>query len=320
MSHRDRSPALVAIGVVLSLAGVGSAFIAPIEMQTFYLFVEGGRFHYEGFRFGSFMFANIACQVMVYYLVAAVFIPLGYGHLRVRRWAPKLAVVLLWDWLVAGLPLSLALLFMLFTAKALPTAAAALIAVTAVLCYPLGPVLLIRFYQSRDVRLSVEARDPGPSRLEGAPLPTLVLGSLCLLGALLLQLPALTNGLFPFLGVFLTGRSGFLALDLAMLGVLALAWGILRRQAWAWWALLGYLGAAACSAVATFARTRYADILALASFPATELQWLRGIPLQGYHLAALIGLPPILSLALAIVWRRDLVRSATRGSGSPQEC
>ena len=40
-------------------------------MYCFYLFSEGGRFHYEGFGFGSFMFGNIASQIVGYYLIAA---------------------------------------------------------------------------------------------------------------------------------------------------------------------------------------------------------------------------------------------------------
>ncbi len=86
MEHRDRRLVLVALGLVLLLAGIGCAFLGPVELYVFYLFSEGGRFSYDGFRFGSFMFGNIAIQVAGYYLAAAVLVPLGYGHLRLRRW------------------------------------------------------------------------------------------------------------------------------------------------------------------------------------------------------------------------------------------
>jgi hypothetical protein len=307
VSHRDRFPVLAAMGVAFLLMGLAGALLGPIEIQAFYLFVEGGRFHYEGFRFGSFMFANIACQVLFYYLLAALFIPLGYGHLRARRWARTLALVLLWDWVVAGLPLSLVLLFMLFTAKALPVAGAVLVTVAVALCYPLVPLLLIRFYQSRDVRLTLETRDAGSSRLEGIPLPVLVLGSLYLFYALILHLPALANGLFPLFGVFLTGQAGFIAFDLAVLGALALAWGTFRQWAWAWWASLAYLGALALSVIATFARSSWLGILAQWGLPATELGWLEGVPLQGHHLAVLLGGPLVVTLGLTIRSRRHFV-------------
>ncbi|MGQ9682944.1 MAG: hypothetical protein ACUVX9_10435 [Anaerolineae bacterium] len=72
MSRRRLSYLLAAAGVVLLVIGGAAAFIAPIEVCGSYLFVEGGRFHYDGFGFGSFMFANIACQVLFYCLVAAL--------------------------------------------------------------------------------------------------------------------------------------------------------------------------------------------------------------------------------------------------------
>ena len=94
--YRDRSLILAVIGVLLLFVGIGAAFLGPAEMYCFYLFSEGGRFHYGGFGFGSFMFGNIAGQIVGYYLIAALFIPLGYGHLKVRRWARTLSLTLLW--------------------------------------------------------------------------------------------------------------------------------------------------------------------------------------------------------------------------------
>ena len=49
MDYQDRSLILVFIGVVLLLLGLAAAFLGPVEMYCFYLFSEGGRFHYEGF-------------------------------------------------------------------------------------------------------------------------------------------------------------------------------------------------------------------------------------------------------------------------------
>ena len=97
MDHKDRSLILAAIGIPLLSVGIVAAFMGPIEMYCFYLFSEGGRFHYEGFGFGSFMFGNIASQIIGYYLIAFVCIPLGYGHLKKRRWARTLALTALWS-------------------------------------------------------------------------------------------------------------------------------------------------------------------------------------------------------------------------------
>ena len=59
------------------------------------------------------MFANIVIQIAGYYIIAAMCIPLGYGHLKLRWWARAAMTTLLVDWLIVGLPLSLIALVML---------------------------------------------------------------------------------------------------------------------------------------------------------------------------------------------------------------
>ena len=109
MGYRDRRIVLLVIGGAWLLLGLGAAFYGPYEMICFTFFSEGGQFHYEGFGYGSFMFGNIATQIIGYYVIAAIAIPLGYGHLMVRRWARTLSITMLWAWLIIGLPLSMVL-------------------------------------------------------------------------------------------------------------------------------------------------------------------------------------------------------------------
>jgi multisubunit Na+/H+ antiporter MnhB subunit len=120
--YRDRRPILAVIGCLLLLIGIAAALLGPAEMYCFYLFSEGSRFHYEGFGFGSFMFGNIASQIVGYYLIAIVLIPLGYGHLKVRRWARTLALTLVGFWLVVGVPLIVVFAFVAVTSKDLSLA------------------------------------------------------------------------------------------------------------------------------------------------------------------------------------------------------
>ena len=129
MDHKDRTLLLAGIGVLLLLAGIPIALLGPLEMYCFYLFSEGGRFHYPGFGFGSFMFGNIASQIAGDYLIAIVLIPLGYGHLKTRRWARTLSLALLWVWLIVGAPLTIVIFFVLSASKdiSLGTAIAAMV-------------------------------------------------------------------------------------------------------------------------------------------------------------------------------------------------
>jgi hypothetical protein len=234
MDHRDRRAVLVALGLVLLLAGAGCAFLGPVEVYVFYLFSEGGRFHYEGFRFGSFMFGNIALQVAGYYLAAAVLLPLGYGHVRLRRWVRPLALALLWTWVLLGLPLLVVLFFMTVSVKGFSTAGGVVFVVLLAASYFLLPWLGLRFYQGRNVRGTLEARDPRPSALEARPLPILVICLLDLFFLAALHALLLFRGLFPLFGTLLGGLAGIYAIDAAVLLLALWLWGTWEQRRWAW--------------------------------------------------------------------------------------
>lgn len=295
LDHKDRTFVLVAIGALLLLVGIAAAILGPVEMYCFYLFSEGGRFHYEGFGFGSFMFGNIACQIGGYYLIATVAIPLGYGHLKVRRWARKLSLTLLWFWLVVGLPLIVVLFLMLVTAKELSLVAVVVVAIALVLSYLALPGLLIRFYRGRNVRLTFEAKDPKTYWIEELPLPVLVLSELYIFFIVALHVPILFNGVVPFFGVFLNDLQGIILLDLLIMCLALLVWGTLKMKVWAWWGSLIYFGLATASSIFTLLNSSLLDILLAMNFPPFEMEILQGTPLQGYHFAAFVGIPLLLT-------------------------
>jgi hypothetical protein len=83
-----------------------------------------------------------------------------------------------------------------------------------------------------------------------------------------------------------------------------LAWGVFRQKTWAWWGSLSFVGLLACSSILTLTMTSYAELLALMQFPPTEMAFLDGIPLQGWHLAAFVGLPLLLSLGAILISKR----------------
>ena len=304
MDHRDRRLILVAIGILMLLVGIVSAFFGPAEMYSFYLFSEGGRFHYEGFGFGSFMFGNIATQIIGYYLIAIVLIPLGYGHLRIRRWARALSLTLLGFWLVAGVPLIVVFSFMLFSVKELSMAAVLIVLISLVLSYTVIPGLLIWFYRSRDVRLTFESRDPESYWIEALPLPVLVLGSLFALCAIALHILIFFNGIIPFLGLWLNGLQGILLIDILIMSLVGLIWGTFRLKTWAWYGSLVYFALMTLSSILTLSRSSFLDILSAMNLPEFERELMQGVPLQGFHFAVLIGVPLLITLGLIVYSKR----------------
>jgi len=309
MEHRDRRLILVAIGLVLLLAGIGCAFLGPVELYVFYLFSEGGRFYYEGFRFGSFMFGNIAVQVAGYYLAAAVLVPLGYGHVRLRRWARPLALALLWTWVVLGLPLLAVLFFMTVSVKSFSTAGGVAFIVLLAASYLVLPWLGIRFYQGRNVRGTFEAHDRRSSALEARPVAILVICLLDLFFLVALHVPLLYRGLFPLFGTLVGGRDGIYLTDLAVLVLGLLLWGTWNQRMWAWWGSVATYGVLAATWLVTFARTPYADLLAWLQFAPAEMEALSGIPLQGWELGVFVGLPMLACLGVVLACRRHFGRS-----------
>jgi hypothetical protein len=300
--YKDRTPVLAIIGALLLLVGVAAAFLGPAEMYCFYLFSEGGRFHYEGFGFGSLVFGSIAWQIIGYYAIALLFIPLGYGHLRPRRWVRVLSLSLLWCGLIVGLPLMIVFLSML-SVKELSLTAALLVIVALGLSYLTVPGLLIRFYKSQAVRQTFEAKDTNSYWIERLPTSVLVLAVLFTFYIVVLHVPIFFNGIFPLFGIWLSDIQGVLALDISIVSLACLTWGVLRQRAWAWWGSVGYFGLLTSSLVMTLIQSSFSEMLSLMRFPPTEMDLLEGMPLQGVHFAPFIGIPLVMVAPHLIVVR-----------------
>jgi hypothetical protein len=318
LEYRDRSRLLSAIGIVLVLAGGAVAFLGPLETYCFYLFSEGGRFRYEGFRVGSLMFGIIADQVIGYPLIGAALIAVGCGHLMIRRWARTLALALLWSWLVVGAPLIVVAFFVLAGTKDLSPAGSMVVLVCLGLSYLVVPGLFIRFYRGRNSTRTFETRDPGPGGGRDLPIPILVLSCLYLFFIVALAMLLLFRGMFPLFGTFLFGPQGIVLLDVCMACLACLIIGTLRRRAWAWWGSLLCLGLLTLSTVLSFSMTSFPALISALSFPETEMAFLRRMPVQGWHLAIFAGLPLLATWSIAVVskryFRRLNPRDASRGS------
>ena len=241
---------------------------------------------------------------MGYYLIAALLIPLGYGHLKLRRWARTLFLTLLWSWLVVGAPLIVVVFFILAGSKDLSLPVALIALVFLALSYLVFPGLLIRFYRGRNVRRTFETKDTKSCWVENLPMPILVLSSLYLFYIVVLHILILFNGMFPALGVFLFGLQGTLLLDISIGCLSCLIWGTLRLRLWAWWGAVILLGLFTFSTILTFFRSSYSTILSGLAFPPREMEFLGGLPVQGYHFAVLAGIPLLITLGVAILSKR----------------
>ena len=296
------------IGGLILLLGITAAFIGPLEIRVFYLFIEGGRFHYEGFQFGSFMFAYLTVQTVGYYAIAVVCTLVGYAHLKLQRWAGAAVLTLLWFWMAAGFPLTVLLYLMFLTSKATSVVDLALTLPLTVFVYPVVPWLLIRFYQSRGVQQTFAQRNPAPSWLECIPLRVRVVCVFLTLAIAALSCLILVNGVFPWFGTLLTGTSGILALDVAILGLAGLIWGLAHQVALAWWLALIDFGLTTVSTLITFSQYTYRETLEAMALPPHEMEWFQDIPFIDSYPAPVLVIPLLVLLVGLVAIRRAYQR------------
>jgi hypothetical protein len=292
-----------AIGIILFLVGLVAAFYGPAELYCFYLFSDGGRFHYEGFGFGSMMFASIAWQIIGYYLIAFTLIPLGWGHLRLHRWARIVAISLLYCSWIVGAPLIIVFMFML-SVKEFSTTTTLIIASFLGLSYLIAPRLLIQFYKNERIQKIFETKDLRAYWIESMPMPIFVLAVLNIFYIIILHVPIFLNGVVPLFGIWLTDLQGVLVLDVAIVSLCGLTWGVLRQKTWAWWGSMGYFSLILLSLIITLTRSSFQQILSLMNFPPTEMKLLENVPLQGFHFLPFIGFPLIITLIIIVKSKR----------------
>jgi hypothetical protein len=298
--------------------GLVALYYGPLEIVCFSFFSPGGRFHYEGFGFGSFMFGNLATQILGYYLIALVCIPLGYGHLRLRWWVRPITLALLQSFRVVGLPLILVFLFILLSSKSLSLAAAMAAAAILVLGYFFGVEVLLRFYRGEWVERCLKEGETaaGDSRLPPVPILVLVFLDIVYLAALHVLL--FFGALFPLPQGWVVGPPAFRVIAACVVWLCVLGWGLMERIRAAWWAALATFTGVAALWIVALSRTRWADLIELLGFPAFELKMLGDLPLEGWHFAALLALPFSLTLMALMQARRCFGRASYGATVGPQ--
>jgi hypothetical protein len=294
------------IGLLLLLGGLFLLLLAPLEIVTLSYFSEGGRFEYEGFRVGGLMFGNIVAQIFGYYLLATIALPLGYGHLRLYSWVRGVAETLLYVWLVLGSPLTILATAILLASKELPPGAVPVLILVFLLLYPLLPLILLRFYRGQVVKAVFADEGRGRDWTELLPRRVLVTGTLLIFFIMALHFPMLFIGIFPLFGRYLFGIQALLALDIAVILLIGLTWGFLRRRMWAWWGSIVYLVFMITSATITFLTNDPMDVFLGMGLTGLEWEVVQNVPLEGSYLVFLFVMPLVVTLGVLIPTRSQM--------------
>jgi len=225
-------------------------------------------------------------SLLIYGALGILFVALGIGSIKGRRWARAVTLVLSWAWLVTGVVSILMFIWIgptFFDAvsetqgEPLPPAARTIMMIFAVgfmgIFLVLVPGLLVLFYGSSHVKATVEAMDPQPRWTDACPLPVLAVSLLAGFGALtLLTMPVAYNGTIPLFGTILTGFTGSL-LWLVLAALLGYAaWIIYHLRVAGWWIVLSMLVVFAVSNVITFSRVDLMTLYRHMGYPEKQLE------------------------------------------------
>jgi hypothetical protein len=197
--YRDRRTALLIAGVLEILLGVGSWLMAALMIWV------ASKVAAQGAGSTGSMVPGMA----VYGIAGLVFVILGVGSIRARRWARALWLVVSSFWLIGGvLAAAVVALLMASVAGVESILLIAILSFFAVFMIGL-PASLLAFYRSPHVKATCEAAAPEPCWTDGCPLP--VLGATLWFASMTLTLPWMGwvyGGLYPFFGHFVRGAAG----------------------------------------------------------------------------------------------------------------
>ena len=282
----DRGLGLVIFGVIEILIGALCALLVPLILVATSLA-------------GTADLRTTVPSMVLYTVVAAVFIWLGVGSIRARRWACELTLSLSWIWLVTGICsmvagawLVPAMLRGMSAISDLPADFAFIMGLVVFgvigFLYVLLPGAFVLFYRSPHVAATCRARDRSPQWTDDLPQRLLTLVIVWALAAVsVLMMPAY-GFVVPFFGVVLNGASGAVVWAAILAGCVALTLGSARRAPWAWWWGVAAIILATLSSVITALRVDPAAFILAMDLPEQQTALLSEIAMPARWVMALV--------------------------------
>lgn len=258
--YKDCSSGLLILGIAEMLLGALCGLLIAFMLLGQVMLAKTGR--------GEANYRAMLPAAVMYGFGMVVFISLGIGSLKARRWARALNLILGWFWLVSGVLGGFTLFTTLpmmkqtlaSTRGQVPPAFFGFIVLFTVGFYAVFfvalPAALVFFCRNKQVRATCDRRDPVERWTDRRPLPVLALSLLLVLGAVMtLGTSAGYGGFYPFAGRLLTGLPGLATAGVAAILFSMAAWLAYRQKKVGWWlavvlyAMTGYSGVTTFSSV-----------------------------------------------------------------------
>ncbi len=282
-AFKDRRIGLMVFGILLILLGALVAFAIPFMLLGQLMASRMPDAPVTPMQF-------IWPAILMYLGVATVFIWLGIGSIKCRRWARALLLVIGWMWLIMGIVgvISVGVIMpqvfshMPAPAGAPPLPPAAITVITLIMLafcsviYILIPGALVFFYRSPHVKATCELRDPVSRWTDACPLPVLAISLLLGCGAAFMPLMILFyHSIVPCFGAYISGLPGAVVVLVTTLVYAWAARATYKLQMAGWWvALLGF-ALWVLSAAITMARIGLLPMYEHMGFPKEQLDLLK---------------------------------------------
>ncbi len=257
------------MGIFFLLVGLGSLFAFPAEFTSFYAFSYGGAFAYEGFGFGSLLFAVILTSALIYAVLALICIPLGIGNIRTTYTGWKLTRILSIFVIAIGVSsvVCLGASYRLF--DSIGVMPYIVILSTFVLILIVLPVLLLRFYKNQETK---EIFKPSQNtHFENQSDPKMAVVFLNLVWIMTFAVLIFLKGAFPFMGRVLFMTQGTWLLSIAMFVLFVLTYLFYRYGKWTRYVMLAFYAFLVLSVIISFSILSVGDFIDMLELPAYEM-------------------------------------------------
>jgi MFS family permease len=258
------------IGVLFLLIGLISLYAVPAEFTSFYSFSTGGDFYYEGFGFGSLLFATILISALLYATLALIGIPVGIGNIQSTSWGYRLSCIFLVSVIAIGASFVICIGLSFRLLDSLIVSQYILILFILIQMLVVLPYLLLRFYRNQNTkRLFSPSRNAFFVNQSESKMVSIFLNLMWVIAFVVM---IFLKGAFPFMGVFVFKTLGTYLLSAAILVLLVLSYLFYKNIKQIKYVMLAFYVFLFLSFVITFVIVPGKDFVGMLELPAYEMR------------------------------------------------
>lgn len=203
-------------------------------------------------------------------LIALISIPLAIGHFKKSFWIKKIALTLLYVWMIIGIPISSIILLIISTEKEPSLFIVILTASIFIVFYSIIAPLCIKFYRSKNIESELNLKNYQSHFINNYPLTLMILILIYFFIIYAFHSLLFIRGIYPLFGIWLNGLDGILLISISISLFFAIIIGTLYKKLWAWWSALIYILLFLLSSIVTLTSTDYPALIASLHLPEFE--------------------------------------------------